>query len=139
MKYRELQAKGEDTLRAAGIEECAVDAYELLEFVGGFTRADYLLLKEDEAPEDVSSRYETLVNERAGRKPLQYITGRAYFCGHEFLVDESVLIPRFDTEVLVENVLSRIPEKKELRILDMCTRWATYSSCFRSIRNHIIP
>lgn len=121
MKYRELQAKGEDTLKAAGIDEYEIDAYELLEYVTGMSKTDYLLRKMEEVPAEEAERYKGLINERASHKPLQYITGKAYFCGHEFYVDSNVLIPRFDTEVLVEQVLLHLPEKKSLRVLDMCT------------------
>ena len=66
-------------------------------------------------------RYRTLCTKRAQHIPLQHITGRAYFMGYEFCVDERVLVPRQDTEVLVEEAISRMRNLEKPQILDMCT------------------
>ena len=66
-------------------------------------------------------RYRMLCTKRAQHIPLQHITGRAYFMGYEFCVDERVLVPRQDTEVLVEEAISRMRNLEKPQILDMCT------------------
>ena len=66
------------------------------------------------------NKYDKLISYRSEHYPLQYILGEAYFCGLKFLVDENVLIPRFDTETLVEKVLDDNQDKNK-SILDLCT------------------
>ena len=60
-----------------------------------------------------------MIRDRAKRIPVQYLTGKAWFMGYEFLVNSSVLIPRFDTEVLVEETIKHI--MPGCRLLDVCT------------------
>lgn len=110
---------GRRTLEEAGISDAQVDAWQLLEFTCGCDRTYYYLHMDEELMKEQESAYRACIHKRAQRVPLQHITGKAYFMGLEFQVNEHVLIPRFDTEVLVEEVLKRI--KGEEHILDMCT------------------
>ncbi|MFR4580209.1 MAG: 50S ribosomal protein L11 methyltransferase [Clostridium fessum] len=71
-------------------------------------------------PEKGHGRYQEMLQKRAERIPLQQILGMQDFMGMTFSVDENVLIPRQDTETLVERVLRDYPEK-DLKLLDMCT------------------
>lgn len=120
-EYRELLSEGRRRLKEAGIADVNTDAWLLLEHVSGLTRAQYFLRERDEVPVEVENRFRKLTEKRAGHAPLQYLIQEAWFYGRRFFVDESVLIPRQDTEVLVEEVLSRVKGQRGLRVLDMCT------------------
>lgn len=110
---------GRKTLEEAGISDAQVDAWQLLEFTCGCDRTYYYLHMDEELMKEQESAYRACIHKRAQRVPLQHITGKAYFMGLEFQVNEHVLVPRFDTEVLVEEVLKHI--KGGEHILDMCT------------------
>ncbi len=110
---------GRKTLENAQIADAQVDAWQLLEYVCGCDRSYYYLHMDEALSADQEEAYRNCIQRRAARIPLQHITGKAYFMGLEFLVNEYVLIPRFDTEVLVEEVLNHI--KGGEHILDMCT------------------
>lgn len=110
---------GRQMLEDAGIVESALDAWYLLEYVGKFDRSYYYLHYQDEMDEDKLQEYEILVKKRAKRIPLQYITGVQEFMGLEFKVNSHVLIPRQDTEILVETALGVI--QPDMRVLDLCT------------------
>ena len=122
MTWGELLSRGQEKLKDAGIIEYGLDAWYLFEAVFGMGRAQYFLHAADtaDAPEEKQKEFETALSRRAGREPLQYITGVQEFMGMEFQVDPHVLIPRQDTETLVEAVLSENKDP-ELSILDMCT------------------
>lgn len=119
MTYRELYEQGKDTLVKAGIEEAALDARLLLEFICHTDRNDLLVHGDREMDEDTVISYAEAVSERKCRIPLQHITGEQEFMGLTFMVNEHVLIPRQDTEILVEEVLRQLHDG--MRILDMCT------------------
>lgn len=102
----------------AGVPDAEIDAWYLFEHVTGMNRSAYFLHKEEELPKEQAERLAELSKQRAKRIPLQYITGSQEFMGYSFLVSPSTLIPRQDTEVLVEEV-SRVAEGKS--VLDLCT------------------
>ncbi|MBR1931793.1 MAG: peptide chain release factor N(5)-glutamine methyltransferase [Lachnospiraceae bacterium] len=119
MTYRELYDKGVECLKKVGIEEAPLDARLLLEAVCHTNRND-LLVHGDKAVESAwEQRYLDWIEQRADRIPLQQLTGKQEFMGLEFVVNEHVLIPRQDTEILVEEVLKNLHDG--MRILDMCT------------------
>ena len=111
MKYREIYDCGVRELETAGIEECALDARLLLEHVCHTNRNDLLAHGEREVGEAESSVYFSYIAKRKGHVPLQYITGLQDFMGLTFEVNEHVLIPRQDTEVLVEEVMRFLDRK----------------------------
>ena len=119
MKYRELLKEGMEELKKAGITDAQIDAEYLLEYVSGMNRASYLMCMMEQAPEDVIERYREFIKMRAAHEPLQYITGEQEFMGLSFAVSPEVLIPRQDTESLVEETLSVLKDGD--LILDMCT------------------
>lgn len=119
MTVRELLEQGTRLLGQAGVEESASDAWILLEYVTGLDRAHYYMEMMSAVSADKEQRYLELIKQRSGRVPVQQITNEAWFMGLPFFVNEHVLIPRLDTEVLVEKVLKTV--RPGVRILDMCT------------------
>ncbi len=119
MTVREATDLAKNRLADAGIEDAESDSRILLEYITGVTVSDLLTHPEREMSEEDVSRYDAAVDKRITHIPVQYITGSQEFMGLEFGVDENVLIPRFDTEVLVEEAM-RIG-LSHMNILDMCT------------------
>lgn len=106
-------------LRQASVPEAELDARLLLEFVCG-TDYNTLLTHGDRlVAEEERRQYMRLIEMRCERVPLQQITGEQCFCGFPFRVNSHVLIPRQDTELLVELALKRL--RRGMRLLDMCT------------------
>ena len=119
MTYRECYEQGCRTLQAAGIEEATLDARLLLEAVCGTDRNDLLVHGEQPVMPQAEEKYLSWIRQRAEHIPLQQLTGEQDFMGLTFSVNEHVLIPRQDTEILVEEVLKELHDR--MRILDMCT------------------
>ena len=121
MTWRQILEAGKGQLKAAGVAEYELDAWYLFEYAFGISRAHFYLCAKDEETASSEQRevYETYLKRREAREPLQYILGEQEFMGLSFYVNRHVLIPRQDTEILVETVLSR-HERKETSILDMC-------------------
>lgn len=117
--YREVYDEGAARLAEAGIGEAELDARLLLEFVCGTDRNTLLVHGEREISTEEYGRYRELVGERTAHVPLQHLTGEQDFMGLTFLVNKDVLVPRQDTEVLVEEVMKHLHDG--MRILDMCT------------------
>jgi release factor glutamine methyltransferase len=115
----------ETLFRSRGIEDAAVDAWYLLEYVTGMSRTDYLLRRQEMMKDGEQERYRELAAKRAAHIPLQHLTGTQEFMGFSFCVNEHVLVPRQDTETLVEEAVSylRLIRQKEepVRVLDLCT------------------
>lgn len=123
MTLKEAYECGKEQLRMAGISEADLDAWYLLEHVTGVSRAMYFMDMSRKMDEEQEKQYLDCVTMRAGHTPLQHITGVQEFMGLEFGVNEHVLIPRQDTEVLVEQVLQDLKcnRKSQVKVLDMCT------------------
>ncbi len=119
MTYREAMKWGIELLAQAGIEEAKIDAWLLVEAVCKVNLTFYYSHMEDDLTTEHQSEYEIAVRKRAERIPLQYITGEQEFMGLNFKVNSNVLIPRQDTETLVEEVLKVCQPK--MRVLDLCT------------------
>lgn len=116
---REALLCGRKVLREAAVENGDADAWYLLEHVCGIDRNTYILHMDDCMEAGQEQCYRALLNRRAQHVPLQLLTGHAYFMGLEFEVNEHVLIPRQDTEILAETALDVMREGD--RILDLCT------------------
>lgn len=119
MTYRECYEKGSRILNEAGIEESTLDARLLLEAVCGTDRNDLLVHGEQPVAPEAEEKYLNWIRQRAEHIPLQQLTGEQDFMGLTFSVNEHVLIPRQDTEILVEEVLKELHDG--MRVLDMCT------------------
>lgn len=119
MTYEGLYHWGRGELLSAEITEAQLDARLLLESVCGTGRNDLLVHGDRAVDAEKQAAYERLIAGRKKRIPLQQLTGVQEFMGLEFLVDRHVLIPRQDTEILVEEVLKNLYDG--MRILDLCT------------------
>lgn len=108
-------------LRAAGIADAVLDADLLLRHVTGWDRATLLARPEAEISSRALSLYRSLVDERAKRRPLQHLTGVQAFWRHEFIVTPDVLIPRPETEVLVEASLALLRVRPQSVVADVGT------------------
>lgn len=110
--------QAEEMLVSAGVPDAGVDAWYLFEYITGMSRASYFLHMEDEMEASHAEELAKVVELRSKRIPLQYITGSQEFMGYSFLVSPATLIPRQDTEVLVEEVSKEAQGKS---VLDLCT------------------
>ena len=116
-----LLKNGQKILEQSGIREAGLDAWLLLEYITGKSRAYYFAHGDEGVTEETACRYQELIRKRAEHIPLQHLTHQAFFMGYEFYVNEDVLVPRQDTETLVEAALKLLKGNKAPRILDMCT------------------
>ena len=119
MKYRELYHEGMVCLQRAEVAEASLDARLLLEYVCHTDRNRLLAHGDEEVENGQAVRYRALLGERAAHIPLQYLTGCQEFMGLPFFVNDQVLIPRQDTEILVEEAMRELHDG--MSILDMCT------------------
>jgi release factor glutamine methyltransferase len=117
---RDLVLAARRRLAAAGIDSAALDASVLLEMATGLTRAGVVARLHDPAPEAVIAAFEALVARRAAREPLAYLVGRREFWSLPFQVGPGVLIPRPESEHVIEAALEAFPDRaRPLRILDV--------------------
>lgn len=119
MTHRQILSEATDRLEKVGIDEASTDAWVLFEYVFQMNRTQYFMRSNEPVDEVKTESYQNLIARRVEHEPLQYITGKAYFMGLEFEVNPSVLIPRYDTEILVEEALKHISEG--CSVLDVCT------------------
>ena len=119
MTYGELYEYGKRTLGEAGVTEAALDARLLLEYICHTDRNELIVHADHNRSGMEEQFYRTVIEKRAERVPLQHITGEQEFMGLSFRVNEHTLIPRQDTEILVEEVLRHLHDG--MKILDMCT------------------
>ncbi|MGN0715434.1 MAG: peptide chain release factor N(5)-glutamine methyltransferase [Anaerovoracaceae bacterium] len=112
LPVKELIKIGENQLADAGVEDAAIDARELFCYMMHFDRARLMMRWQDVMQDNQCEEYFDLVARRASRVPLQHITGEQEFMGLTFQVSDKVLIPRQDTETLVEDALDVINKNK---------------------------
>ena len=133
LSVKEILNIGQRRLQDAGVSDADLDCKLLYCFMRNITRTQLILMYQNVLEDRLCDEYFRLIDERASGKPLQYITGIQEFMGLEFDVNESVLIPRQDTETMVEDVISVIKDgalrgeslegtgRREWDILDLCT------------------
>ncbi len=117
--YASALRYGKKYLADRQIENSGGDAWYLMEYVWGIDRNYYFLHSDDIIEQKDEERYRDLLQKRGSHIPLQHLTGTCDFMGLTFQVNDQVLIPRQDTETLVESALLRLKEGD--RALDLCT------------------
>lgn len=119
MTFREAIATGEKRLEQAGIVDAKTDSWLLLTTACKIDHTYYYMHMDEDMTDEQIHEFVSLVDKRCERIPLQYITGEQEFMGINFYVNSNVLIPRQDTETLVEEALKRV--HPGMKVLDMCT------------------
>lgn len=118
--FRALALAGRRRLQAAGIGSGALDTMVLLEAASGVTRAGLIARLDDPVPGPAAAAFEALLARREAREPLAYLVGRREFWSLPFRVGPGVLIPRPETEHVIEAALAAFPDRgRPLRLLDI--------------------
>lgn len=127
MTIREMIKEGERRLMTAHCMDPWIDAEQLYYYLTGTDRVGLFLRANQEADQETQDKYFALIEKREQRIPLQHITGKQEFMGLDFEVNEHVLIPRQDTEILVEEAARiirgdnpRTRARKAWKVLDLC-------------------
>ncbi len=118
--YNNLYMDIRQELHRSGIDAATLEARELVAFAAGKTRQELLRDSRLYVPQDVEERARALMRRHLAGEPLAYLIGEWSFCGMDLDVNESVLIPRTDTEVLAEQVIGFVKTLDEPRVLDLC-------------------
>lgn len=121
MVIRDVINDAERKLSENSIENSRMEVYILLEFILNKPKSTILCHDTQMMDKCDADRFYKLIKRRIEGEPLQYIINRQYFMGYEFYVDENVLIPRADTEIIVEEVLQYSQNILNPKILDLCT------------------
>lgn len=120
MKIKDLILKATNILKENDIESYNLDSRLLLAHVLGKDKLYILVNIDEEVSLEDEKKFFDLVEMRRENMPMQYILGHVEFMGMEFIVKEGVLVPRGDTEILVEEVLENIDEKEDIDVIDLC-------------------
>lgn len=134
MNYKEAYMMGRQRLVSANIAEAELDARLLLEAVCLTNRSDLLVHGDRSLTNSELSLYEEHLKKREEKIPLQQILGYASFMGLDFKVTRDVLIPRQDTEILVEHILKYLHDG--MKILDVCTGSGCILLSLLTLSNH---
>lgn len=118
MTLRGILNEGERKLASAGVPEAKLNAWYLFAHCFSITKSQFFLRADEETQESDCGHYRELLEKRSQRIPLEHLTGETEFMGLPFFVNENVLIPRQDTECLVEEVLKFCDGAD---VLDLCT------------------
>jgi len=124
MTIREAVSHGSSVLKNAGIESHSLDSSLLLAYVLEISRSSLTAKGSDSLCEKAFASFQTLLERRLGGECIAYIMGKKEFMGLEFFVNPCVLVPRPDTEILVEAAfeqLSSLGKKNNISVLDLCT------------------
>jgi release factor glutamine methyltransferase len=119
LKVLEALQLSTEFLEKKGIESARTNAELLLADILGCSRLDLYLAFERPLNEIEKSKYREFISRRSKFEPLQYIIGKVEFYGYNFLVDKNVLIPRPETELLVEKITQIVDKNDHLNILDI--------------------
>ena len=119
LNIQELKKLGKDRLEEKQVEDSSHKADILLQFFLKMKKTQLVIHSQVDVEEEKVTKYLNAIEEVIGGKPVQYITNEQSFMNLKFYVDENVLIPQPDTEVLVETALTEVD--KTIKILDLCT------------------
>lgn len=133
----ELLKIGNQILKEAEIDTYILDTQLLLGKVLGKDKLYLITNKEVDVNKIEEIEFMNLINERKEKKPIKYIVKNAEFMGLDFYVEEGVLIPRGDTEVLVEEVLKNISQDKEIRVCDLCCGSGAIGISIAALRENV--
>ncbi|AGF54402.1 peptide chain release factor N(5)-glutamine methyltransferase [Clostridium saccharoperbutylacetonicum] len=136
-KIEDLINSGTVTLKDKGIDTARLDAELLLGSVIEKERVYLITHKEEEVSEEDTKKYFDLIEKRRNKMPVKYILNKCEFMGLDLYVEEGVLIPRDDTEILVEEVLKLIDESEEKYICDLCSGSGAIGIALASFRQNI--
>ena len=120
MNIFEAYNKTKKELEAAGIEDYVFEAKQIIKHITGFSNSEILMNYTNRLTEFQSNNLTAIIKQRALRYPLQYIFGEWAFYGREFYVGPGVLVPRADTETLVEVCLKYLKNSESPAVLDLC-------------------
>lgn len=107
-------------LQTAGIEDYVFESKQIIKHITGYTNTQILTKYTQQLTEFQQNNLTAIIKQRLIRYPLQYIIGRWNFFGREFFVGPGVLIPRSDTETLIDVCLESLTQKQTPRVLDLC-------------------
>lgn len=122
MNLHEAIIYGMQRLESMQRPDSRTDSKLLLEYITGIPVSKHIMNYDRQLSLHEIELFNECLTRRLNNEPIQYITNRAYFMGYEFYVDNSVLIPRFDTEVLVDTLIKKTNDNFfNPKILDLCT------------------
>ena len=121
MKIEELLRYGKEKLGKQKVEDASIISRILMQYVLKIDRNKLIINKNDNVDINKENEYKEYIEKIIKGKPVQYITNNQEFMKLNFYVDENVLIPQPDTEILVEKVIKSIDIMENIEILDMCT------------------
>lgn len=121
MKIKGLLEQAIKQLRENNVQEPASIAKRILAFTLDVSKEYLIVHDEEEVQEKIVERYNEYIKQILQGKPVQYILGKQEFMGIEFLVNENVLIPQPDTEILVEQTIKIAQNYEKPSLLDLCT------------------
>lgn len=134
--YRELIANAKKKIDLVELEHRAI--YEFLMDILSCDRAKLIMIEEDEVSEEVLDKFsEMLADYIFDYKPIEYILGYTYFCGNKIYVDENTLIPRNETEEVVEEAIKVINEHKFNKVLDLASGSGAIAISVKNVLPHI--
>jgi len=120
-RYCDLVVAAAQRLRAADIDSPQREARLLMGLAAGLTTTELIICENDEAPEGVALKFDEIVQRRAAREPFAHIAGYRSFYGLDFVSDARALVPRPDSERVVELTLERLQGRAQVKIADLGT------------------
>ena len=117
----EVYRSGVKLLELNNVEDAELDARCLIEYLLDINTTQFMLSRQEKIDDDIQNRFIELINKRISGTPLQYIIGRWEFMGNTFIVGEGVLIPRPETEMLVDLAAEHLKSVDSPVIVDFCS------------------